>query len=139
LTLAPVLLSATAVTLAVGLNTSLDRIQSSSHLTNTVQARVFSASACGADAGVPQPATGTSSTGQFLTAAQHHTIETTLRAQSTTLHQVAEAGDRRTGQLAATALAWFAPATRGILATPPASARTTTIAGQSICPRMMRR
>jgi putative ABC transport system permease protein len=91
MTLAAVLLGATAVTLAVGLNTSFGRIQDGFNLANTVQAHVFSAAACGAANGVPQASDGSLGSGQYLTPAQQHTIEAALRAQPATLHQVAEA------------------------------------------------
>jgi putative ABC transport system permease protein len=93
-TLAAVLLGATAVTFAAGLNTSLNRIQQGMHLTNTVQAHVFRTTGCGflTETGEATPVSPQGPAGrQGLTAGQQKTVAAAIRAQPGTLHDVAAA------------------------------------------------
>ncbi len=91
-TLAAVGLGAAAVTFAVGLDTSLNRMQQGVHLTKTVQVHVFSAAACGAATGQPAESgpQGPPPSDQGLTARQQNAVGAAIRAQPGTLHYVAE-------------------------------------------------
>jgi putative ABC transport system permease protein len=92
-TLAAVLLGALAVTFAVGLDTSLQRVHEGMDLTGTVQVRVFSVTACGAPGpnGEPEPSgpQGPPSS-QQITPRQQSTIQAAIRSQPGTLHYAAE-------------------------------------------------
>ncbi|HET7016261.1 MAG TPA: FtsX-like permease family protein [Streptosporangiaceae bacterium] len=89
-TLAAAGLGATAVTFAVGLNTSLNLVQEGQLLTKTVQVKIFSTTACGAANAAP--ALGPSGTSdQGLTARQQDTIEAAIHALPQTTHSAAEA------------------------------------------------
>jgi len=89
-TLAAVGLGAAAVTFAVGLHTSLNRVHDGGTLAKTVQVRVFSFAACDAGNGQPE-LSGPQGAPQGLTARQQSTIEAAIRPQPAALHSVAEA------------------------------------------------
>jgi putative ABC transport system permease protein len=92
-TLAAILLGAIAVTFAVGLDTSLQRVHEGMDLTGTVQVRVFGVTSCGAPGpnGEPEPSgpQGPPNSEQ-ITARQQSTIQAAIRAQAGTVHHAAE-------------------------------------------------